>query len=446
MIDFDSFSNRWEISAKLTLVTPMRIGGGQNAGAYSLSQTPVMLSYDAQTEIAEPFIPGSSLKGVLRSTVERIVRTFNEKEACIGVGNKKTDRVLCGGCDVCYVFGSQEAGSSIKVQDAHLSKGMSNKGPLEERPHCATKYNKNESTNLYEVVLDSKNKKKPAIAPRFEEIVASNTSFDIKINLDNADEKDVGMIILALNEFNHKRCHLGGGVSRGNGFAEVLGIRVKRKIVSINPEQLFQIERESIDPYHFCDIAKQYLGKIDDGQEVERRDFDVYYKAYAGTESEGTFVVEYNVKTLTDFQMPGEEEVTVTSRGVPVIPGSTIKGFLRHKLIADGVSADIVDEIFGSVKGNNQHRGRIIVSDADSESDFSDKDKIPVGTNLTVWMVFDNIKTEEFQLIDDILSEPQVITGNTAAGKKRKSKSFKNQVIFSRKESKRFDANDFLKQ
>ena len=81
MIDFDSFSDRWEISAKLTLVTPMRIGGGQNAGAYSLSQTPVMLSYDAQTETARPYIPGSSLKGVLRSTVERIVRTFNEEEA-----------------------------------------------------------------------------------------------------------------------------------------------------------------------------------------------------------------------------------------------------------------------------------------------------------------------------------------------------------------------------
>jgi CRISPR-associated protein Csm3 len=445
MIDFDSFSNRWEISAKLTLVTPMRIGGGQNAGAYSLSQAPVMLSYDAQTEIAEPFIPGSSLKGVLRSTVERIVRTFNEKEACIGVGNKKTDRVLCGEYDVCSVFGSQEAGASIRVQDAHLSSVMGNKGVLEERPHCSTEY----ELKAGHYVMKKKNNKVPKTQLRQEEIVASNTSFDIKINLDNADEKDVGMIILALNEFNHKRCHLGGGVSRGNGFAEVFGIRVKRKIVSSNPEKLFQIETESIDPYHFCDVAKKYLRKlrkIDDRMEVERRDFDVYYKAYKGTESEGTFVVKYNVETLTDFQMPGADEVTVTSRGVPVIPGSTIKGFLRHKLIADRVPADTVDEIFGSVKGNNQHRGRIIVSDAYPESDFPGNDKIPEGTNLTMWIVFDNIKTEEFKLIDDILSKPQVITGNTAAGKTRKSNSFKNQVKFVRIESKRFDAEEFLKQ
>jgi CRISPR-associated protein Csm3 len=196
-------------------------------------------------------------------------------------------------------------------------------------------------------------------------------------------------------------------------------------------------------------VAKKYLRKlrkIDDRMEVERRDFDVYYKAYKGTESEGTFVVKYNVETLTDFQMPGADEVTVTSRGVPVIPGSTIKGFLRHKLIADRVPADTVDEIFGSVKGNNQHRGRIIVSDAYPESDFPGNDKIPEGTNLTMWIVFDNIKTEEFKLIDDILSKPQVITGNTAAGKTRKSNSFKNQVKFVRIESKRFDAEEFLKQ
>lgn len=172
----------------------------------------------------------------------------------------------------------------------------------------------------------------------------------------------------------------------------------------------------------------------------------MYYKAYAGTGSEGTFVVEYNVETLTDFQMPGEEEITVTSQGVPVIPGSTIKGFLRHKLIADDVSADTIDEMFGSANGKNQHRGRIIVSDADPKSEFSGKDKIPAGTNLTLWMVFDNIKVEEFKLIDDILSEPQVVTGNTSAGKKRGSRSFKNQVIFSRKGAKRFDANEFLKQ
>ncbi|HUT63489.1 MAG TPA: RAMP superfamily CRISPR-associated protein, partial [Anaerolineae bacterium] len=86
MSDFDVFSNRWEITGKITLVTPLRIGGGQNAGAYSLSQSPVLLSYDAHTQTAQPYLPGSSLKGVLRSTMERIIRTLNEKKSCIAVG------------------------------------------------------------------------------------------------------------------------------------------------------------------------------------------------------------------------------------------------------------------------------------------------------------------------------------------------------------------------
>lgn len=244
MIDLDSFSNRWEISAKLTLITPMRIGGGQNAGAYSLSQAPVMLSYDAQTGTALPYIPGSSLKGVLRSTVERIVRTFNEEKACIGVGDKKTSKVLCGDCDVCSVFGSQKAGASIRVQDAYLSSSMGNKGVLEERPHCATLYTLIDGSYKMQVSTRRKGNRTfdvPRINLRMEEVIASNTSFDIKINLDNADEKDVGMIVLALNEFNHKRCHIGGGVSRGHGFAEVYGTRVKKKVIFSDPERFFRL-------------------------------------------------------------------------------------------------------------------------------------------------------------------------------------------------------------
>ena len=97
MNDFDVFKNRWVISGKITLVTPLRIGGGQNAGAYSLSQSPVLLSYDAQTQTAHPYIPGSSLKGVLRSTMERIIRTFNETESCVAVGDRRAvNDVLLG--------------------------------------------------------------------------------------------------------------------------------------------------------------------------------------------------------------------------------------------------------------------------------------------------------------------------------------------------------------
>jgi len=43
---------------------------------------------------------------------------------------------------------------------------------------------------------------------RSEEIVAANTAFDMNIVLDNASEEEVGMILLALEEFNAKRCYI----------------------------------------------------------------------------------------------------------------------------------------------------------------------------------------------------------------------------------------------
>src|SRR5665647_743535 len=144
--DFGVFQNQWKISAKLNLVTPFRIGGGQNAGEYSLSQTPVLLSYDASTQRALPYIPGSSLKGVLRSSMERIIRTFNDSKACVAVVGRNARRetdVLCGNCVSCSIFGSMEAGPKIHVRDSQLQDDMSFGETVEERPHCATVFKEN---------------------------------------------------------------------------------------------------------------------------------------------------------------------------------------------------------------------------------------------------------------------------------------------------------------
>lgn len=445
MTDFDTFKDRWQITAKLSLITPLRIGGGQNAGAYSMSQTPVLLSYDNSTDTAEPYIPGSSLKGVLRSNVERIIRTFNNNYACIGVGDKKKEMVLCGDekCMTCSIFGSQKSGASIRVQDAHLSSSTGKTGLLEDRPHCATSYRINRNTELYEIVVDKK--KKPKTGLRTEEVVVKNTSFDITINLDNATEQDVGMIVLALNEFNNRRCYLGGGASRGYGFADVSRLNVTHKELKDDEDFLFRVKEDKMDPYYFCDKARAYLRSIDDGEEIESREFDAYYKAYSEDKLEGNVVVKYDVETITDFQMPGVDESTVTNMGIPIIPGSTIKGFLRHKLIEDGTCAKMVDELFGSTKGQDGHRSKIVVSDAFPKNDFAGKDSIPQGTVLSMWVMFDNVTKEEFDLIKDLLYGKHCITGKRTAGfDKRTGNASKNVVEFGAAGLKNFKTQDFL--
>lgn len=444
--DFGAFQNQWKISAKLNLVTPFRIGGGQNAGEYSLSQTPVLLSYDASTQRAFPYIPGSSLKGVLRSSLERIIRTFNEKEACIAVRGKNLSRetkVLCGKCIACSIFGSMEAGSKIHVKDSKLLADMNFGEMVEERPHCKTNFDK--INGFYKVRIE---KGKPKTGLRNEEIVAAGAAFDINIILDNATEDEAGLVLLALEEFNAKRCYIGGSVSRGNGFADIVDVRVIKKTIKNNPESLFTIDENEYDQAELLKGAKAYLRGIDDGHETQRQDFDVYYHAYNPLPFEGNIVFRYKVETLTDFQIPGVDEATVTNMGVPVIPGSTIKGFLRHEFIKseDGYTAEEIDDIFGSTSGAS-HRSRIIVSDAYPEEDFPETDRIPNGTSLTMWIAFDNVEEKTFNKIDEILRKKPVITGKRVAGGNgsRDYSSLKNRVKFSMKSMNQFTQATYLK-
>ncbi|MCG7850085.1 MAG: RAMP superfamily CRISPR-associated protein [ANME-2 cluster archaeon] len=448
MSDFDVFSNRWEITGKITLVTPLRIGGGQNAGAYSLSQSPVLISYDAHTQTAQPYIPGSSLKGVLRSTMERIIRTLNEKKSCIAVGERRAvNNVLCGksDCVPCSIFGSQKSGASIRVQDAHLCDDVEFGNVLDERPHCATLYDKR--SDRYEMQMVRRgNFKVPKTILRMEEVVATNTSFDLNINIDNVNDRDIGLLMLMLEEFNHKRCHLGGGVSRGHGFADIGDLKVIKKTIDSDNKLFFNVLEEQCDIDKLRNYAKDYLRSIDDGNEINRRDFDIYYRAYQTKGMSGHLVVKYKITTLKPFQMPGVDESTVTNYGVPVIPGSTIKGFLRHKLIKDGVVASIIDEIFGSVKGNYQHRSRLLVSDAYPDENFAGRDMIPENTTLTMWVVFDNMEANEVNLIKNVLTSRQVITGKRIAGVRKGKPADNNEVEFSAVTPERFNISKYLKE
>lgn len=156
--------------------------------------------------------------------------------------------------------------------------------------------------------------------------------------------------------------------------------------------------------------------------------FDIY--AYANTSDlEGCVVVEFVVECLTPFHLPGAEEKIVTCGGCCVIPGSTIKGFLRHACYARNgkkppldFSADEVDELFGSTRG---HASRILVSDAVSD-DAPEEECIPEGKKLKCWLVFDNVKKEPIEKILKFLCNKDgvVITGETS------SKGTGNRVRF----------------
>ena len=66
--DFDLLRERIVLTGTLTTRTALHIGGG--AGELEAVDLPVV-----KTNRGDPFIPGSSLKGVVRSTVEALLRS-----------------------------------------------------------------------------------------------------------------------------------------------------------------------------------------------------------------------------------------------------------------------------------------------------------------------------------------------------------------------------------
>src|SRR5215469_2333063 len=63
--------NRYVLTGKLVMQTAFHIGGGR--GTLSNSDSPVVLTPEGL-----PFIPGSSFKGSLRSTIEKLVPNLPE--------------------------------------------------------------------------------------------------------------------------------------------------------------------------------------------------------------------------------------------------------------------------------------------------------------------------------------------------------------------------------
>lgn len=421
MTDFSKYENQWIITGVITTESGLKIGGGQNAAAYSLSSSPVVQSYDSERNIYLPMLPGSSLKGIIRSGMERLIRSFNEQKSCVALNNKREYKTLCGACITCDIFGSMQHGAKIRVEDAHVhpeDAAYAVSAPLYyEQPHYGRLPNFPKNKGLF----------------RSEEVVAAGTRFNLSICLDNAKPAEVGLVLLTLEEFNEKRLQIGGATSRGLGFVSLTELQVMKR--SLNPGgRITEIPEDSAE---IRKAGKNYLKSIDSGEDNGSKDFSVYASAHSDLQSGSVFgdgynVVQMRITTQKPFQMAGFEEPTITSHGEPYIPGSTIKGFLRKQYaqkygsertitLFSGGSRGIrqqhepshIDEIFGN---SESHRSRILVSDAFAQSTIACTDEIPAGTVLSMWMVFDNMDRKDIEKIIELLKEPVIITGAKSAG------------------------------
>lgn len=133
--------NRYQFDLKLILETPLRLSSGR---ATDETDAPLMRSFDGK-----PLIPGSSLRGAIRSEIERIILAvgsatglhscslFSESDSdkdCAAkfreyqaekerTGQEITDQEIADYvaehlCDVCRLFGSTMYASRLVIEDA----------------------------------------------------------------------------------------------------------------------------------------------------------------------------------------------------------------------------------------------------------------------------------------------------------------------------------------
>ncbi len=139
----------------------------------------------------QPYIEGSSLKGVLRSRAEFILRSLGEP-ACDGTGPG------CDDCLVCMLFGSRGRRGSLSVRGAPIELAR-----VERWPHVA----------IDRITGGA------AEGRLFEEEVVVAGRFDLVVNALDGGAHPAGrrLVLQVLADFHDGLCGIGGRSTRGLG-------------------------------------------------------------------------------------------------------------------------------------------------------------------------------------------------------------------------------------
>lgn len=219
--DFHELRERLCLTGTLVTRTGLRIGSG---GSGELDAVDLPVLRDAQRF---PLIPGSSLKGVLRSTVESLVRgaALNEKTllwACDPHSEGKNgERRSCGFfasgetksvdsdsyCAVCRLFGSRRVASHVRFTDALIPKAdRGGRIPVEVRDGVA---------------IDRDLRVAAGTAKYDFEVVSPGTQFELEIFVENPQDWLMGLLVMGFEQIAEGFSALGGFTSRGLGRVDI---------------------------------------------------------------------------------------------------------------------------------------------------------------------------------------------------------------------------------
>lgn len=234
---FDKFEKRYIITGNIRTTTGIYIGGNTNVFEPHNIDNIFLKDINGQ-----PFIPGSSLKGVLRSYLEKVLKGIGKEvcvvpEICSDKFKNKEDRerilndieeenmdesetnklellsqkMYSEVCQICHLFGSGVNAAKLLIRDLKVKESSFNGYEIRSGNAIDRDKNKTIKGALYTM-----------------EIVPADTIFDMKIILENPDITDLNNVGFLLKSMEEGDISIGGNVSRGLGGFVLEDCRIQR--------------------------------------------------------------------------------------------------------------------------------------------------------------------------------------------------------------------------
>jgi CRISPR-associated RAMP protein (TIGR02581 family) len=253
---FDIFKNRLEITGTLITVTALRISAGRSTEPIG-SDLPVI-----KDALGKPLIPGSSFKGALRSRLESFLRgidpelaanpaiesewsitnerlkgkngikeeveeelkQYPEKERSAKRDSLLTEKIINETDLASLLFGSPWIASKFQVRDLTVQPDAWF-GQYQERDGVAIDRDTETAADgkLYDY-----------------QVVPAATPFDFKAVVENAQDWELGLLMMGLHQFETEQIPLGGGRSRGLGVVKLEIDKMRWVDVEDHPEFLLE--------------------------------------------------------------------------------------------------------------------------------------------------------------------------------------------------------------
>jgi len=307
------------ITGKLKTLTGFHIGSGERSETVDLS-----VFRNAEDEI---IIPGTAIGGALRALATRIAPHLRlDKCTALRLPNETpTPKNVCV-CPVCQLFGS------IVIKE-DTEEGEASKVWVYDAPLIS-----DENISIRDGVgIDRETKSSARIArAKYDyEVVPKDSLFSLKIELqDDIGEDEEKILAAVLSEWSMGRGQLGGGVSRGLGNVELLGIEVYRIDFS-NPDNLISFLKD--EPLEkFVVKEKDWLAEnLEKARKTIKQTSslgdDRLYNSFAQIEFTLQFTGGFLVNDILNSTRTNYDFCPKLENGNFVLPGSSLKGVLRSQ-------------------------------------------------------------------------------------------------------------------